>query len=69
MHLYPEQLRQIAALCEALDKIEQVDGENSTLVLQQRIAVVEAQQPADVYGHLVDEIGGAWSFAPLGVTS
>ena len=64
MSLYPEQLRRIADLCEVLNKVDDVPPQSPDLVLQQRIAVVDAMAPEDVYGYLVDEVGGAWSFEP-----
>lgn len=62
MNLYPEQLRRLAEMCEALN---QIDGESVpetagvTLAFQNRIKVVD--EYGTVYGYLSDEIGGAWS--------
>jgi hypothetical protein len=63
--LYPNQMRRIADMCDALNKI---DGENVpetegiTLMLRNGIPVVD--ESGDVYGHLGDEVGGSWCFWP-----
>lgn len=65
MNYYPEQLRWLADLCEALNAFEKVDGEKDThMMLQQGIKIVDPQNPDFVFGTLVDEIGGEWSFLP-----
>lgn len=65
-NLYPEQLKRIGDLCEALNKIDGDDVPESggvTIGLQQKIRVVD--EHGTVYGYLSDEIGGAWSFLPV----
>lgn len=54
--LYPEQLRDIAALCEALNAVD-----NSNPVM--RLGDIPVNDEAGVrVGWLVDEVGGAWAF-------
>lgn len=60
-NFYPEQLRQIAAMCDALDKADSAfSGEGMSLMLAQGIEVWT--EDGVVVGHLRDEVGGAWSF-------
>ena len=64
MNYYPDQLRRIADMCEALDK---VDGANVpetsgiTMGFKNGIPVIDTEH-GDVYGYLADEVGGSWSF-------
>lgn len=58
-NLYPEQLRGLAAVCEALNAAEK---ELDDLMLKSGIDVTDSNE--SVYGTLVDEIGGCWSFRP-----
>jgi hypothetical protein len=62
MNLYPEQLRRMADICEALDKIDGADIPDSagvTLGLKQGIPIVD--EYGEVYGYVGDEVGGSWS--------
>ncbi len=64
-NLYPEQLRRIADMCEAMNKIDGIDVPEHggvTIGFQQNIKVVD--EHGDLFGHLSDEIGGAWAFTP-----
>jgi len=68
MNYYPEQMRRIADLCEALNKVDGPDA-GDTVVFAQRLPVVHPDEPNVILGYLIDEIGGAWSFEPSGVES
>ena len=59
MNFYPDQLRQIAAYCEALNKVE--DTASTSIYPANGIRMVD--NDGGFYGTLNDEIGGAWSFA------
>ena len=56
INLYPDQMRAIAAMCEALNAV----GEEA--VLFNRISIQSSE--GDNLGFLVDEVGGAFSWAP-----
>lgn len=60
INLYPEQLRQIADMCEALDKIDGVGS--GPLRFKQGIQITD--EYGEVFGYLGDEIGGVWGFWP-----
>jgi nucleosome binding factor SPN SPT16 subunit len=62
MNYYPDQLRSIAKLIEALNVLDREAEGSVTLV--NRIAVVDSESD-ETLGYLVDEIGGAWSFLPV----
>jgi len=65
VNYYPEQLRGIAALCEALNSVADAETE-SKVAFKSRIPVIDADDvPERPIGYLVDEIGGAWSFEPV----
>ncbi len=67
MNYYPEQLRRIAVMCEALDRIDSPQAEGSDAVLHiESIEVIHPEAPDQILGTLVDEIGGGWSFRPVG---
>lgn len=63
MNIYPEQLKQIIAYCEALNTAEE-DFQLATIGagLTIHLAVVVLDEENLMLGRLVDEIGGAWSF-------
>jgi transcription elongation GreA/GreB family factor len=65
MNYYPEQLRRIAEMCEALNKIDGEDTPADGVVLASRIEVHHPDDQKEVLGYLVDEVGGAWSFEPV----
>lgn len=60
LNLYPDQLRRIAAMCEALNKIDDEDPPETQLMFEQGIPVID--EHGTTYGYLRDEIGGSWSF-------
>lgn len=60
LNYYPDQLRQIAAYCEALDKVE--DAASTPIYPANGIRMVD--NDGTFYGMLHDEIGGSWSFSP-----
>lgn len=63
MNLYPDQLRNIADLIEALNVVDQSPERDITqgVMLGSGIKVLDSDG-ASTLGYLVDEIGGAWSF-------
>jgi hypothetical protein len=61
MNLYPDQLRKIADLCEALDKAEGEQG----MYLEAPHRVIEDDCHL---GELRYEIGGSYSFFPVTTT-
>lgn len=65
MNLYPGQLQAIIVYLEALDRadkdIHDLSLDSSLGVLLDKVPVLESEGDA-LLGHLVDEIGGAWSF-------
>lgn len=67
MNYYPEQLRQIAAMCEALNNVDKSSGVSAgNLTIKNRIPVIDNEDDAETpLGYLIDEIGGAWSFEPV----
>jgi nucleosome binding factor SPN SPT16 subunit len=62
MNYYPDQLRSVAKLIEALNVLDREAEGSVTLV--NRIAVVDSESD-ETLGYLVDEIGGSWSFLPV----
>jgi hypothetical protein len=65
MNYYPEQLRRIAAMCEALNEIDgALAPDTGGMTLQFRPIIVIDENDTE-YGKLADEIGGAWSFFPV----
>lgn len=64
MNYYPDQLRRIAAICEALDKADGLEAEGEWAMLDNRIKVVHPHEPDFPLGYLVDEDGLGWSFEP-----
>jgi hypothetical protein len=64
VNYYPEHMDQIAKLCRALNDFDDADpGDGMGLTLRNRIPVED--NDGVLFGHLVDEIGGAWSFEPV----
>jgi hypothetical protein len=63
MNVYPEQLRQIVAYCEALNEADKKIGFdiNPGMQVDLLISVVD-EDGRTVLGTIVDEIGGAWGF-------
>lgn len=61
MSIYPEQLRGIAKLCEALNAADEFLTADH-LTVESGIKLVD--DDGVLYGELVDEIGGVWSFEP-----
>lgn len=61
---YPDQLRAFAALCEMLNEFEGKTTDSS-IFIKGPIEVCDGNDPDVPLGHLVDEIGGAWSFKPV----
>lgn len=63
MNFYPEQLEQLAKICRALNSVD--SQASARVVLGQRLPVVDPDDDRETpIGHLIDEIGGAWSFKP-----
>jgi hypothetical protein len=63
--LYPQQMRRIADMLDALNKIDGPsvpETEGITLMLKNGIPVVD--EHGHVYGYLGDEVGGSWCFWP-----
>lgn len=58
MNLYPEQMKALAAMCEALNAVDE------RAVQFKRIEVQD--EHGQSLGYLVDEAGGAFSWAPPG---
>jgi hypothetical protein len=67
MEYYPEQLRWVAALCEALTEFDKNNTDiNTHMIIKNRVPLVDQHDSNIVMGYLVDEIGGVWSFLPVG---
>jgi hypothetical protein len=63
VNYYPEHLEQIAKLCRALNEFDAaVAADGMGLTLRNRAAVEDSD--GALFGYLVDEIGGVWSFEP-----
>jgi hypothetical protein len=61
---YPDQLKAFATLCETLNEFDRQTNDSSVF-LPSPIAVADGNDPDRAIGHLVDEIGGSWSFRPV----
>jgi hypothetical protein len=66
VNYYPDQLRGIAAMCEALNKADGLDSPDCGVVFAQKLPLVHPDEPNVILGYLIDEIGGSWSFEPNG---
>lgn len=64
MNFYPEQLRQLAAMCDAMNKADSDDIAPSVGMAFMLDPVTVRAEEGTVVGVLRDEIGGAWSFTP-----
>jgi hypothetical protein len=62
MNYYPDQLRSVVKLIEAMNALDR-EAEGS-VTLASKIAVIDSESD-ETLGYLVDEIGGAWSFLPV----
>jgi hypothetical protein len=58
-NLYPEQLEQITAAIKLLNSFAEQEKD----ITLDRIHVLDGDGVCSL-GHLVDEVGGAWSFRP-----
>lgn len=70
-NIYGNQLAGIAKMIDALDVIAAtIEGDVHDLSLGSKIEIMDAEGVC-LLGHLVDEVGGAWSFraAVSGATS
>jgi len=63
MEYYAEQLDGITGLIKALNVWEESPVAKDLLV-KSPITLVHPEDPDEILGHLVDEIGGVWSFRP-----
>lgn len=64
INLYPEQLRQIAAMCEALNVAEGAENPGHGMTIQFAYGIPLSIEGGDGHiGCLVDEVG-EWSFRP-----
>lgn len=66
MNYYPEQLRWLADLCEVLNEFDKThpDDLNCRMLIESGVKIIDPGAPDFVFGTLVDEIGGVWSFLP-----
>lgn len=57
---YPDELRKIVGLCEALNEADKDSGD---ITFKNGVVVIDCNDNS-VLGELVDEVGGSWSFKP-----
>jgi len=65
MNIYPEQLVQIEKMIEVLNAASNASEQNGADVLPYAIPVMDNENDY-LLGYVVDEIGGEFSFVPLG---